>query len=69
MTNPKLVDEIEKALRDEAYDGGIGALSPEEFTDYVRGLAVTAAGVVEAVENAPLLPKSDIPGENREEQN
>ena len=47
MSNPKLVDEIEKALRDEAYDGGMGALSPDELTDYVRGLAVTAAGVVE----------------------
>ena len=42
-----LVDEIEKALRDEAYDGGMGALAPEQFTDYVRGLAVTAAKVVE----------------------
>ncbi|WP_312672853.1 hypothetical protein [Microbacterium sp.] len=42
-----LVDEIEKVLRDEAYDGGMGALGPEEFTDYVRGLAVTAAKVLE----------------------
>lgn len=42
-----LVDELEKALHDEAYDGGMGALGPEKFTDYVRGLAVTAARVVE----------------------
>ncbi|MGW9270779.1 hypothetical protein [Microbacterium sp. NPDC055599] len=42
-----LIDELEKALRDEAYDGGMGALGPETFTDYVRGLAVTAAKVVE----------------------
>lgn len=42
-----LVDELEKALRDEAYDGGMGSLSPEQFTDYVRGLAVTVAKVVE----------------------
>lgn len=42
-----LVDELEKALRDEAYDGGMGALMQEQFTDYVRGLAVTAAKVVE----------------------
>lgn len=41
-----LVDELEKALRDEAYDGGMGALGPEPFTEYVRGLAVTAAKVV-----------------------
>ncbi|WP_025105159.1 hypothetical protein [Microbacterium paraoxydans] len=48
-----LVDEIEKALRDEAYDGGMGALMPEQFTDYVRGLAVTAAKVVEEA-HAPI---------------
>lgn len=47
MTDHKLTDELEKALRDEAYDGGMGALSPDQFTDYVRGLAVTAAKVVE----------------------
>lgn len=41
-----LIDELEKALRDEVYDGGMGALSPEQLTDYVRGLAVTAAKVV-----------------------
>ncbi|MFD7871388.1 MULTISPECIES: hypothetical protein [unclassified Microbacterium] len=42
----ELIDELEKALRDEVYDGGMGALSPEQLTDYVRGLAVTAAKVV-----------------------
>lgn len=45
----ELIDELEKALRDEVYDGGMGALSPEQFTDYVRGLAVKAAKVVEEV--------------------
>lgn len=47
MTDQKLVDELEKALRDEAYDGGIGALSPEEFRELVRTLAVTAGKVVD----------------------
>lgn len=42
-----LVDEIEKALRDEAYDGGFGYMGAEQFTAYVRTLAVTAAKVVE----------------------
>lgn len=42
-----LVDELEKALRDEAYDGGFGYMGDEQFTSYVRGLAVTAAKVVE----------------------
>ncbi|WP_288870829.1 hypothetical protein [uncultured Microbacterium sp.] len=42
-----MVDEIEKALRDEAYDGGFGYMGAEQFTAYVRTLAVTAAKVVE----------------------
>ncbi|WP_303708434.1 MULTISPECIES: hypothetical protein [Microbacterium] len=42
-----LVDGLEKALRDEAYDGGFGYMGDEQFTAYVRGLAVTAAKVVE----------------------
>ncbi|KAB1867318.1 hypothetical protein [Microbacterium algeriense] len=42
-----LVDEIEKALRDEAYDGGFGYMGDEQFTAYVRTLAVAAAKVVE----------------------
>lgn len=42
-----LVDEIEKALRDEAYDGGFGYMGDQQFTAYVRTLAVTAAKVVE----------------------
>ena len=42
-----LTDELEKALRDEAYDGGFGHIGDEQFTSYVRGLAVTAAKVVE----------------------
>lgn len=47
MVDQKLVDELEKALTDEAYDGGMGALSGEEFSELVRTLAVTAAEVVE----------------------
>lgn len=47
MTDQKLVDELEKALTDEAYDGGMGAMSPEEFRELVRTLAVTAGRVVD----------------------
>ena len=47
MTDQKLVDELEKALRDEVYDGGFGYIGDDQLTDYVRGLAVTAAGVIE----------------------
>jgi len=47
MTDQKLVDELEKAFTDEAYDGGMGAMSPEEFRDLVRTLAVTAGKVVD----------------------
>lgn len=47
MVDQKLVGELEKALTDEAYDGGMGALSGEEFAELVRTLAVTAADVVE----------------------
>lgn len=41
-----LVEQLEKALTDEAYDGGNGALSDEQFTNLVRKLATTAAAVV-----------------------
>lgn len=44
-----LIEELEKALAEEAYDGGMGALSPEQFTSLVRTLAVTAMVVVESV--------------------
>lgn len=47
MTDQKLVDELEKALRDEAYDGGFGYMGDEQFTAYVRTLAETAAEVFE----------------------
>jgi hypothetical protein len=47
MTDQKLVDELEKALRDEAYDGGFGYMGDEQFTAYVRTLAETGAEVVE----------------------
>lgn len=47
MTDQKLVDELEKALRDEAYDGGFGYMGDEQFTAYVRTLAEAAAEVVE----------------------
>lgn len=75
MTDQKLVDELEKALTDEAYDGGMGALSGEEFSELVRTLAVTAAEVVEEVHTptddereraerlvARLLPARQTPG-------
>lgn len=42
-----LTTEVEKALRDEAYDGGFGALTPEGLTAYVRRLAEAAVEVVE----------------------
>lgn len=41
-----LVEQLEKAFTDEAYDGGMGVLSPEQFTSLVRTLAGTAAGVL-----------------------
>lgn len=41
-----LVEQLEKALTDEAYDGGNGALNEEQFTRLVRALAATAAEVV-----------------------
>lgn len=41
-----LVEQLEKALTDEAYDGGMGALSPDEFAHLVRTLAVTVEEVV-----------------------
>lgn len=49
MTDRKLVDELEKALRDEAYDGGFGYMGEEQFRAYVRTLAETAAEVFEKV--------------------
>lgn len=58
MTDQKLVDELEKALTDEAYDGGMGALSGEEFSELVRTLAVTAAEVVEKA-NTPTNDERD----------
>lgn len=51
-----LVDELEKALRDEVCDGGFGALLPEQLTDYVRTLAVTAAAVVAEKHTSSVLP-------------
>lgn len=51
MVDQKLVDELEKALRDEAYDGWFGYMGGEQFTAYVRTLAVTAAKVVEEAHN------------------
>lgn len=58
MTDQKLVDELEKALTDEAYDGGMGALSAEEFSELVRTLAVTAAEVVERA-HTPTEPNAE----------
>lgn len=40
-----LTTEIEKALTDEAYDGGMGAMSEAEFPRYVRRLVEAAAEV------------------------
>lgn len=44
-----LTTEIEKALADEAYDGGMGPMSETEFPRYVRRLAETASEVVGSV--------------------
>ncbi|MFJ2535877.1 hypothetical protein [Microbacterium maritypicum] len=41
-----LTTEIEKALTDEAYDGGSGPLSEVQFSRYVRRLAETAVEVI-----------------------
>lgn len=46
MTDQRLVDELERALTDEVYDGGGGALSEEKFAKLVHTLATTAAAVV-----------------------
>lgn len=43
----ELVTKIADALTDEAYDGGMGVLSEEQFAQLVRTLAITAAEVVE----------------------
>lgn len=37
-----LVNLVEVALTDEAYDGGMGALTEQQLNDYVHKLAVTA---------------------------
>jgi hypothetical protein len=42
-----LIIELERALTDEAYDGGMGALDDEQFGQLVRTLARTAADVIE----------------------
>ena len=42
----ELVEKLEIALNDEAYDGGSGPLSDAQFSTYVRRLATTAAEVV-----------------------
>lgn len=47
MSDETLLNELERALTDEAYDGGMGALNEREFKDLVRTLAVTAAAVFE----------------------
>lgn len=51
MTTPRseLLNELEKAFTDEAYDGGMGALSEEQFAKHVHRLAEVA---VETVEHA-----------------
>lgn len=47
-----LTTEIEKALTDEAYDGGMGAMSETEFSRYVRRLAEAVVEVVNDVRGA-----------------
>lgn len=49
-----LTTEIEKALTGEAYDGGMGAMSEDEFPRYVRRLAETAVEVIATVTGAIL---------------
>lgn len=55
VTDSRLVDELERALRDEAYDGGFGYMGDGQFVSYVRGLAVKAAEVVQEA----LTPTND----------
>ncbi|KDA05851.1 hypothetical protein DC31_13795 [Microbacterium sp. CH12i] len=42
-----LLVELERAIADEAYDGGFGVLSEGQFTQLVSTLASTALAVVE----------------------
>lgn len=46
----ELVDKIADALMDEAYDGGMGAMSEAEFPRHVRRLAETAVEAAAAFE-------------------
>lgn len=55
-----LTTEIEKALTDEAYDGGSGALSEEQFSRYVRRLAEAA---VEVVDQERAIDQQSEPGD------
>jgi len=45
----ELIEKLEVALTDEAYDGGFGPQSEEQFSAHVRRLAETAAEVVDEV--------------------
>ncbi|WP_336642069.1 hypothetical protein [Microbacterium sp. USHLN272] len=47
-----LVEQLEKAFTDEAYDGGNGALSEEQFSKLVRRLADTAVAVFGGVQTS-----------------
>lgn len=64
MTDQKLVDELEKALNDEVYDGGMGVLSEEQLSELVRTLASTAAKVAEEA----LAERSEPQGEPSDAQ-
>lgn len=44
-----MVEQLEVALTDEAYDGGFGTLNEAQFSAHVRRLAETAAEVVDSV--------------------
>lgn len=43
----KLTHQLEVGLTDEVYDGGMGALSETELSQYIRNLAVKAEEVVQ----------------------
>lgn len=60
-----MVEQLEVALADEAYDGGFGPLTEAQFSAYVRRLAETATEVVDSM--SPSLRADGHPLRQNEE--